>query len=242
MPLISIIIPTVNEESVIGKTLSHLRDSLLRERYEIIVVDDESTDRTISISEQYADRVIDRTGEIHNIPRGKNAGGKEARGEFIAFLDADCEPEKPAAFFEKAAMLFVENPRLVGLTCSLKVFPSMATCMDTIVFAAANLTHRFINNVLHSGGGSGEFQMVRRSAFEAIHGFAEELPVDEDQDFFRRLAKVGDVRMEPSLIVWHTSRRAHKIGWRKLLTEWIVNYISVILFHKSASKEWKVIR
>jgi len=241
-PIISIIIPTLNEESVIGRTLEHLRNNLPRDNYEILIIDDESTDQTVDIARQYADQVIVRTGEIHSIPRGKNAGGKEAHGEFLVFLDADCEPEKPSEFFEKAVALFVKNPRLVGLTCSLKVFPSMATLTDRIVFAGANLTHRFINNILHLGGGSGEFQMVRHSAFEVVNGFSEKLPVDEDQDFFRRLAKIGRTRMEPTLIVWHTGRRAHKIGWPKLLTEWLMNYISVTLFHKSASKEWKVVR
>ena len=242
MPNVSIVIPSVNEESVIGRTLSHLRDALPRGTYEIIVVDDESTDRTVEIARKSADKVIVRTGEIHSIPRGKNAGGRAAQGEFIAFLDADCEPEKPKEFFEKALALFNENPALTGLTCSLKVFPSMATWADRVVFGGVNLTFRLINNVLRRGGASGEFQMVRRKTFEATGGFNEALPVAEDQDFFQRVAKLGRVRMEPGLTVWHTGRRAHKLGWPRLLMHWWVNYLSITLRGQSAFKEWKDIR
>lgn len=242
IPNVSIIIPTLNEESVIGQTLAHLRDSLPRDAYEILVVDDESTDRTVDIAQRYADQVIVRTGEVHGIARGKNAGAKRARGEFVVFLDADCEPEKPAEFFEKAFVLFDADPRIVGLNCSLKVFPHLATRMDRIVFAGVNLTFRYMNNVLRIGGSSGEFQMVRRSTFETIHGFNENLAVAEDQDLFWRLTKLGRVRMEPSLIVWHTSRRAHKIGWPRLLMHWWLNYLSLVIFRKSAFKEWKVVR
>ena len=145
-PTISIIIPTLNEESVIGKTLAHLRESLPRGAFEIIVVDDESSDRTADIARRYADQVVVRVGEVHGIARGKNAGARVARGEYIAFLDADCEPEEPAAFFEKAVRIFETNPRIAGLTCSLKVFPALATFGDRVVFAGVNLTFRFINN------------------------------------------------------------------------------------------------
>ncbi len=242
MPNVSIVIPSVNEESVIGRTLSHLRDTLPRGAYEIIVVDDESTDRTVEIARLYADQVIVRTGEIHSIPRGKNAGGRAARGEFIAFLDADCEPEKPREFFEKALVIFNADPRITGLTCSLKVFPPMATWADRIVFGGVNLTFRLINNVLRRGGASGEFQMVRRSTFETTGGYNEAMPVAEDMDFFRRVAKLGRTRMEPSLIVWHTGRRGHKLGWPRLLMHWWVNYLSITFRGKSAFSEWKVIR
>ena len=241
-PNVSIIIPTKNEEKVIGRTLAHLRDSLPKDDYEIIVVDDESADRTAEIARAYADQVLVRVGEVHGIARGKNAGAKRARGEFVVFLDADCEPEKPAEFFKKALALFDADPRIAGLTCSLKVFPSLATFGDRVVFAGVNLTFRFINNILRGGGGSGEFQMVRRSIFDAVQGFNENLPVAEDQDFFQRVARHGRVRMEPSLVVWHTSRRAHKLGWPRLLMQWWLNYVSVTLFKKSVSKEWKVIR
>ena len=241
-PSVSIIIPTLNEEPVIGKTLAHLRESLPRDAYEILVVDDESTDRTAEIARAYADQVLVRTGEVHSIARGKNAGAKRARGEFVVFLDADCEPEKPAEFFKKALALFNADPRIVGMNCSLKVFPPLATLMDRIVFAGVNLTFRLINNVLRGGGAAGEFQMVRRSIFNAVHGFNENLAVAEDQDLFRRLAKLGRVRMEPSLVVWHTGRRAHKIGWPRLLMHWWLNYLSLVIFRKSAFKEWEVIR
>lgn len=242
-PLVSIIIPTKNEEGYIGKTLSHLRHSLPRGQYEIIVADDVSTDRTAEIAREYADTVLVRLGELHSIPRGKNAGAKLAHADYIAFLDADCEPEQPLQFFERALAYFEKHPKVAGITASLKVFPQLATWADRAMYAWVNLTYVITDNWLHWGAGSGEFQMVRRAAFDAIGGFREDLPVAEDQDLFQRMNKqVGGIRIVPDLVVWHTCRRAHKIGWPRLLYQWWTNAASLKLFNKSASKEWKVIR
>jgi GT2 family glycosyltransferase len=84
--------------------------------------------------------------------------------------------------------------------------------------------------------------MVRAQSFKKIGGYNEKLVVAEDNDLFLRLSKIGKVKKIWNLKVYHTGRRAHQIGWLKLLFEWLTNYFSVLIFKKSISKKWKEIR
>ena len=84
--------------------------------------------------------------------------------------------------------------------------------------------------------------MFRTSAFKKIGGYNENLVAGEDHEIFRRISKIGQTHFEKSLLVYHTGRRAHKIGWPKLLLTWLKNSIWVPIFGKASSKEWEEIR
>jgi glycosyltransferase involved in cell wall biosynthesis len=238
--MLSIIIPTYNEESVIESTLRAIRSGLTKFPYELIVADDESTDRTVEIATPIADRVLQ--GTKVTIAAGRNRGAAAATGEYLVFIDADVVIPEPDRFFEQALACFECDPRLVGLTVNLRVHPNLATRADRIIFGAVNLVHRFDNNILRRGSASGEFQMVKTDVFRKLGGYNERLTVTEDNEFFSRLSRVGRTRFEPTLTVLHTGRRAHRIGWPKLLCEWARNALSAAFLKRSANKEWKPIR
>ena len=241
--MISFIIPTRNEESVLQQTLERLRKGLTTIPHEIIVSDGNSTDRTIVIAEKYADRVVVETDPVkRTIARGKNLGAQAAQGAYLVFLDADTCPANPAVFFTKALSLFDHDAELTGLTVRLRVLPEMETIPDRICFAFVNLVHIVMNNLLHLGSGSGEFQMMRTADFQKIGGYREDLVVTEDMDMFYRLAKIGKTRLERSLTVYHTGRRAHAIGWPRLLYAWWMNAVWSLFFHRAYDSEWKPIR
>ena len=102
---------------------------------------------------------------------------------------------------------------------------------------------RIRNNVCHKGDApGGEFQMVRARAFHSLGGYREDLVTCEDRDLFARLAGLGRVRSDPQLTVFHTGRRAHNIGWPRLILVFFVNRISFRLRGKAFSKEWTVER
>jgi hypothetical protein len=84
--------------------------------------------------------------------------------------------------------------------------------------------------------------MIKHGAYKTVKGYNDELVTYEDNDMFERLAKIGQTRFIKELTIYHSGRRAHKIGWPKLLTIWIYNAIHFYLFKKAAAKEWKVIR
>ena len=240
--MISIVIPTLYEEATLERTLKALR-VLNSTYYEIIVSDGHSEDRTLEIANQYADRVILHDGKIRQtIAQGRNAGAAVARGEFVAFFDADIWVDNPDAFFAEALKHFSSDPGLVGITANVKVHPDQATCADKVVFGLLNVGLRIKNSMLHIGDSTGEFQMVRKSAFDAIHGFREDLVTREDADMFLRLSRIGRTRLCSKLTVLHSGRRAHRLGWSRLLWLWTINTIWVALFDRALSKEWTVVR
>jgi glycosyltransferase involved in cell wall biosynthesis len=92
-PKLSVIIPAWNEEKWIGRAIDSVKRAAgvyERERgcsAEIIVVDNNSSDRTADIARQHGVRVVHES--VNNIGRARNTGARAARGQYIAFCDAD---------------------------------------------------------------------------------------------------------------------------------------------------------
>lgn len=239
--MLSIIIPTLNEEKVLKQTIESLRKLNMYE-YEIIVSDGKSTDSTLEIAKKYADKVMSYTGEARqNIAMGRNLGASIAKGDYLVFIDGDVIIPDINNFFIKALSLF-EKKKLVGLTVYVKVFPEMSTLSDRLIFGAINNSHYFLNNFLNVGSAIGEFQMIKKETFKKLNGYNEKIVVGEDKDMFSRLSKTGQVYIEPSLAVLHTSRRAHNVGWASLVAFWLKNTLYLKLYKHSSVDEWKPIR
>jgi glycosyltransferase involved in cell wall biosynthesis len=241
--MISIIIPTLNEEKIIGDTLTRLKDGLQTTKYEIIVSDGNSSDKTVLIAKKHANKVIVYNESTRQtIGQGRNDGARAAKGDYLVFLDADMRIPDTDGFFAKTFSLFEKNPRLAGITVPLRVWPETETFWDRVIFNIVNLVHRFLNNVMHFGSGSGEFQMIRTSTFKKLGGYREDLVATEDNELFTRLAKNGGTIFVASLMAFHSGRRAHKVGWPRLLWSWTTNAVTVYVLNRSSSKEWKPIR
>ncbi len=88
---ISVVIPTYNEEQYLGDCLGALLNGS-EKPYEIIVADGYSTDKTRSIARKYGATVV--ANKRRHAAGGRNAGIKRAKGDIIAFIDADCIPDK----------------------------------------------------------------------------------------------------------------------------------------------------
>ena len=86
--MLSIIIPTHNEENYLPKLLKCIKKQDHKD-YEIIVGDSFSTDKTIKIARNYGCRIIKDLVQSGGPARGRNSGAKKARGEMLLFLDAD---------------------------------------------------------------------------------------------------------------------------------------------------------
>ena len=238
--MISFIIPTKNEEKIIEKTLLCLSEYIGEK--EIIISDGQSTDKTILIAKKYAKIIEHKSASGQKISEGKNMGARNSHGEYIVFLDADVYIPNINSFFQKAESLFKSDKNLAGLTVSIRVFKNQETFADKMVFLIFNFYNLILNNYFGIGAATGEFQMIRKDVFQKTGGYNENLVASEDYEFFRRVGKIGKTYFAKNLLVYHTGRRAHKIGWLKLLTQWVLNGFFVLLIGKSYSKEWKVIR
>lgn len=237
--MISFIIPTLNEEKTIELTLKSINS--FSGKKEIIISDGKSKDKTIEIAKKYTNKIVVHEGvKKQNIAQGRNDGAKLATGEYIIFMDADVTIPDINAFMARAYEYFKKDKKLVALTAGQVVLEETATIFDKIIFRSVAIYFSFLN-FIRFGAAGGEFQMIKREVFNKIGGFDEELAVSEDMDLFWRLAKVGRTKLPLSLNIYHTGRRAHKIGWPKLLWQWMSNTVRVFFFRKS-DDEWKEVR
>jgi glycosyltransferase involved in cell wall biosynthesis len=234
----SIIVPTFNEERLIANTLGAIRHHLSNIDYELIVTDDGSTDRTCEIAERYADKVVRLTGTRGTIGANRNRGARVARGEYLVFVDADTFIPRADHCFAAIAADFKNNPRLVGMTVKITFPPGEERVIDAIMHGILSRVFWFLNRVLGTGAASGEFQAIRRDAFETLHGYSESLPVGEDNELFCRLSRLGRTQVDLRLTAYTDNRRVKQLGWPRLLKLWMVNYCSVAFLHRSAATEW----
>jgi glycosyltransferase involved in cell wall biosynthesis len=228
---VSVIIPTLQEENYIARTLSNLRR--IKTPMEVIVVDGGSQDRTVEIAGRFADKVY--SVEKRGISVGRNYGATHARGDILVFLDTDVA--FPLDFLEKTKRVF-EDPTVVGATCN--IMPGQFSLSATPFFYFYNMLIRvfaWINP--HSRG---EFFAVRKTAFLQSKGFDESMPCLEDHDLANRLSKLGRFVFITDLTVYESLRRFRKLGFWRVMGTWFVDYISFTVRRKPISKVWQPVR
>jgi glycosyltransferase involved in cell wall biosynthesis len=187
---ISIIIPAYNAAQFIAQTL----DAVLAQTFtafEVIVVNDGSTDQTPAIVESYVQR-DDRVQLVNQLNQGVSAarqqGQTQAKGEFIAFLDADdlWLPQNLAVHLRH----FAGNPRL-GISFGQVEFMqhdgSLTGSYSKSRLHQIEPAHLFYENLLITPSNA----VIRRSVFEQVGGFDCELSGTEDQEFFLRTRCFG---------------------------------------------------
>jgi glycosyltransferase involved in cell wall biosynthesis len=113
----SVIIPVYNAENTIALCLeSALNQSLPTSEYEVIVVDDGSTDNTPRIAKNYPVKIINQ--ENQGPAAARNRGAKEAKGNILIFTDSDCELD--SNFVEKIIAPIEQTPEVAGVQGSYK--------------------------------------------------------------------------------------------------------------------------
>jgi len=241
-PRISIIIPTLQEGTVLRRTLEQFTDELRRRfNFEIIISDGGSTDGTLAIARTYGDIVLEHDPTARqNISSGRNRGAAVARGDILFFLNADVVIEDTKRFFP----LMVETVRqseISAATCNVNIYPEESNFRDWIFHNCFNGYFWFLN-LVGMGMGRGECHVIRKNVFETVGGYNESMAAGEDYDLFLRIEKIGKIKFVRSLTVFESPRRFRKYGYCWISFLWFVNALSVFLFRKSVVDEWKPVR
>ncbi len=210
--MISIIIPTLNEETMIKSTLENLMLHTRGTAHEIIVSDGGSRDNTVSIAERFAPVIRSGKGKAVQL----NEGAKKAIGDILFFVQADTRVPDGAL---EAIELKIYKQGYDGGGFS-NIFSEHNKKIKTL---GRILNFRIFTND-HKGnliffGDNGIF--CRREVFDRLGGFSP-IPIMEDYDFSKRMRdQFRPARiLDPKLIV--SSRRFIKNGFVKTRLQWII--------------------
>ena len=121
MPFVSVVMPAHNEEQYIGECLAALKQqSYPADRFEIIVVDNNSKDRTSEIARSHGVKVLFK--EKGPVGAVRNYGVAHAQGEILAFIDSDCVAP-PTWLQEGVALVTGDGKTAFGGGCYLREHP-----------------------------------------------------------------------------------------------------------------------
>jgi glycosyltransferase involved in cell wall biosynthesis len=178
--MISFVIPAHNEEELLGRTLDSVISAAkdLGVAFEVIVVDDASTDRTAAVARKYGARVI--AADCRQIAATRNSGARAARGDHLIFIDADTVVERPVV---RAALEAMENGAAGG-GCAVR-FDGSIPAYAAIIHPILTVLFRF------AGLACGCFVFCTREAFEGTGGFDEKLYASEEIAFSVALKRQG---------------------------------------------------
>ncbi|MEW9700597.1 glycosyltransferase [Paenibacillus sp. SI8] len=228
-PKVSVMIPAHNEEVVIERTIkAMLKLEYPKDLLEIIVINDNSKDRTGEIADSYASR-YPRLKVVHlkppNIGGGKsgalNQGFKHATGDVIVVYDADNTPERKAVYYLVLAML--NDPKAGAVVGKFRVINAAQTLLtrfiniETICFqwmAQAGRFHWFRVATI-----PGTNFAIRRSIIEELGGW-DEKALAEDTELTIRVYNMGyHIRFFPAAITWEQEPETMKVWWKQR-TRW----------------------
>src|SRR6266487_1752826 len=210
--MISFIVPAHNEEFELSSTLAaiHAAASSAAQRYEIIVVDDASTDATIDVAARAGARFI--SINRRQIAAARNAGARAAQGEYLFFVDADTRINRKHVDEAIAAL------KIGYAGGSARVIVDGTIPIWGRIFVRAFCTFYFALNL-----GAGAFLFTTRRNFDAIGGFDEQYFIGEEVYFSLALRKLGRFKVlrEPILT---SGRKLRMYSARQVLVRsfWIV--------------------
>lgn len=221
-PFFSVIIPAFNEEKTISQTLeSVLGQNFPRRQYEIIVVNNNSTDKTAAIVQKFpAVKLIHepKQGYVYALKRG----AKEARGKILVFTDADTiVPPDWLSQYQKA----YKDPRVVVVGGAANFQPK---------FGLIFLIQAFLNFfALITKIASGFNFSLRRDVYEKIGGFNPQINFHADTDLILRAKKEGKAVFLLKNRVITSSRHYRGLKGIVYVFKGIINAVWLFLFKKT---------
>lgn len=178
---VSVIVPAFNEERGLAATLRSIRGAMtafddLGWSSELIVCDNNSTDRTAAIAREDGAEVVFEP--INQISRARNAGAVRATGDWLVFVDADSHPSRE--LFGDVAQAIRDGRYVAGGSTVRLDVPDI---VPALAVGGWNIVSRLTK------WAAGSFIFCEASAFRELGGFSLELYAAEEIDLFRRLKR-----------------------------------------------------
>ena len=235
---VSLIIPAYNEEKYIGECLDTAERSAGDKFYEIIVVDNGSSDNTVGVASQRAGVkvLVEKRKGANN---ARQTGLEAASGDFIACLDSDTH--LPSGWLSRARKFFETHPRAVSLSGPYRYFDATAYknfILTLIWWLSAPISYRLVGYMILGGN-----FIARRKELVSAGGFERQIQFyGDDTDLARRLSKFGKAVFKMNFYVYSSSRRFAKEGLIKTNMLYGLNFLWEVLFARPFTRAYKDIR
>ncbi len=200
--MLSIIIPTFNEEKFLPSLLDSIKKQYIEE-YEIIIADNDSNDKTREIAKKYDCKVI-KGGKP---AKAKNNGAKKAKYNNLLFLDSDVV--LPEGFMKKFLDKIIYQ-KLDFATC--RISPLTKKSKQVFYYMLKNY-----GNFIFSGHVSGQCLFVKKALFTKVKGFDEAIFMAEEHELAERLYKNGKGKFFMDVFIHSYPRRLEKEGTYRTL-------------------------
>ncbi len=209
-PAISVVIPAYNEEKFLPKLLTSLQKQTFHLPYEVIVVDNNSTDKTVRIAKKFGVKVV--TAQKQGYAHACNAGFEMAQAEIIARADADYIV--PPTWLESIWKAFHEDPRRIAVGGPL--YPLESYWWENYISYPATVAWMYLLKWAGRGFLFPNIAMKKKYYYQ-VHGFNTEISFGEDQDMCLRLKDLGIVDLVLDVYVHTSMRRAKDLGMFKFI-------------------------
>jgi O-antigen biosynthesis protein len=248
-PRVSVIVCSYNGAKTLGDCLKSL-DEIQYPNFEIVLVDDGSTDRTQEIVKEWQAARMNAKAPPHfvnivqrnmGLSYARNVGAQAAGGEILAYTDGDCMPDPDWLYYLVAVLLSGDFAGVGGPNISP---PAVNSVQAAVAASPGGPSHVLLTDVVaeHVPGCNMAFW---RWAFDLAGGFDPEYrKAGDDVDFCWRLqTRGGVVAFSPSAIVWHYRRftlrafRKQQEGYGE--AEAMLRFKHLIFFGPTGTAKWK---
>lgn len=216
--MLSIIIPTLNEEEYLPFLLDSIKKQTFQ-NYEVIVADANSKDKTEQIAKERGCLLVQ--GGLPSI--GRNRGAEIARGELLLFLDADVI--MPPDFFENILREF-EAGRLDTASCF--VSPLSNKKIDDVLCGFSNLYYTINQHIKPQA--PGYCILIKKNVHQRINGFNERIKIAEDWDYINKASRKSRFGFLKNTKIFMSMRRFERDGKMNVALQRVLGTIYVFLF------------
>ncbi len=233
---ISFIIPAHNEENYIGNCLKSILTATKEKAddFEIIVVNNASTDRTKEVAAAFPGViVVDEPNK--GLTKARQKGLVEARGDWLAYLDADTRLSENWLNLLRQAI--ERNNKTVCYSGPYRYYDASKIreiILNSLWKLSAPLTYRFVGYMVLGGN-----FVAKKETLLKIGGFDTTIEFyGEDTNLARRLHQFGDVIFDMKFFVYSSSRRFKDQGLIKISAIYVVNFLWEVIFHRPFTKAY----